>query len=350
MTKNNSVLEYIRLFRLQTGAITAVAPVAGYIIMSTLKTDLDLDWLIAGLIFIIGVFMHIFIFVLNEYIDVDIDRLSPDLSEKPLVKGSVSMQGALAVVITSVSLTYILTFIYFLDLWVIVALTLSHICGVIYDVWGKKFPGSDFVLAGWIFWFCIYGACVADTSLSLLELPLIIYIIAGLGFTQIVFNNAVEGGLKDVDHDHIGDARTLATVLGVKVKKGKLKVSTEFRVFTWSIKIFHIILFLSLFINPDLDFWGYEPFYAQLILLILIFILIGVIFATTYRFLNFTKFDRSKLKRVFSIHEISTYFIVPLILLPLIGIWISIGLLLLPLVWFIALNLVLYGKPLEPQV
>lgn len=350
MAQNNIVLEYIRLFRLQTGAITAVAPVAGYIVLTTLKPALDLDWIIAGLLFLIGLFMHIFIFVLNEYIDVDIDRLSPDLTEKPLVKGVVSMQGALAVVIVSVSLTYILTIIFFFELWIIIALTLSHLCGVIYDVYGKKFPGSDFVLAGWIFWFCIFGACVADISLNLLELPLIIYTIAGLGFMQIVFNNAVEGGLKDVDHDHIGDARTLATVLGVKVKKGYLKVSTKFKAFTWSIKIIHVILFISLFFNPDLDFWHYDPFYIQLIILICIFMLIGVIFATTYRFLNFEKFDRAKLKRIFSLHEISTYFIVPLILIPLIGIWISIGLLLLPLVWFIALNLVLYGKPLEPRV
>jgi 4-hydroxybenzoate polyprenyltransferase len=304
----------------------------------------------AAILFIIGVFMHIFIFVLNEYIDVDIDRLSPDLSEKPLVKRSVSMQGALTVIFISVSLTYVITLFFYPALWIILILTISHICGVIYDVYGKKFPGSDFVLAGWIFWFCIFGAIAADLSLNPLELPVIIYIIAGLGYMQIVFNNAVEGGLKDVDHDHIGDARTLATVLGVKAKKGKLSVSSNFMIFTWSIKIVHIALFLSLFFNSDLDFWQFEPFYIKIILLTFILLLIIVIFFTIYRFLNFKTFDRSKLKRIFSIHEISTYFIVPLILIPLLGWQISLGLLFLPLLWFICLNLILYGKPLEPQV
>jgi 4-hydroxybenzoate polyprenyltransferase len=287
---------------------------------------------------------------LNEYIDVDIDRLSPDLSKKPLVKGSVSMQGALGVILTSVSMTYILTILIFPSFWILVILTLSHLCGVIYDVYGKKFPGSDFVLAAWIFLFCLFGAMSADFTLDPFEMPFIIYILSGLGFMQIVFNNAVEGGLKDVDHDHIGDARTLATVLGVKVKKSKLKISTKFRTFTWSIKIFHILLFFTLFFNSDLAFWEYEHFYVKIILLLFIFILIGVIFFTTYRFLNFQEFDRSKLKRIFSIHEISTYFIVPLILVPLLGLPISMGLLFLPLIWFICLNLVLYGKPLEPQV
>jgi 4-hydroxybenzoate polyprenyltransferase len=350
MPQNNHVLEYIRLFRLQTGAITAVAPVAGYVILTAIEPEIELKLATTAILFIIGVLMHIFIFVLNEYIDIDIDRLSPDLSEKPLVKQSVSMQGALIVILTSVSLTYLLTILFFPAFWVLVILTISHVCGVVYDVYGKKFPGSDFVLAGWIFWFCIFGACAADLSINPFELPLILYIISGLGFMQIVFNNAVEGGLKDVDHDHIGDARTLATVMGVKVKKGLLSVSPSFKMFTWSIKIIHIILFLSLFFNPDLDFWQYEPFISQVTILLLISALIAVIFFTTYRFLNFKTFDRSKLKRIFSIHEISTYFIVPLILVPILGLPISIGLLVLPLIWFICLNLILYGKPLEPRV
>jgi 4-hydroxybenzoate polyprenyltransferase len=347
MAQNNQVLEYIRLFRLQTGAITAVAPIFGYFCLAAIN-DIEFKIVDIFLLFIIGIFMHIFIFVLNEYIDVDIDRLSPDLTEKPLVKGSVSMKGAAAVIIISFVLTYILTIFFFLRFWAIITLTLSFVFGAIYDIYGKKFPGSDFVLALWIFWFCLFGASTL-TSDNPFELPTLIYIVAGLGFMQIIFNNAVEGGIKDVDHDHLGGAKTLATVMGVKVKRGKLSLSASFKGFTWGLKIVHIALFLTLFLMPDLDLWGFEPFYKSLII-IFILLLIIAIFYTTYRFINIGKFDRSKLKRIFSIHEISTYFIVPIILIPLLGIIVAIGLLLLPLIWFIFLNLGLYGSPLEPRV
>ncbi len=348
MAQNTQALEYIRLFRLQTGAITAIAPIFGYICFAAIN-DIEFNIVNIFLLFLIGIFMHIFIFVLNEYIDVDIDRLSPDLAEKPLVKGSVTMKGAAAVIIVSFVLTYILAIFFFLRFWAIIALTISFVFGAIYDIYGKKFPGSDFVLALWIFWFCLFGASTL-TSHNPFELPALIYIVAGLGFMQIVFNNAVEGGIKDVDHDHLGGAKTLATVMGVKVKRGKLLFSSLFKGFTWGLKIVHIALFITLFFMPDLDFWKFESFYIRLLIIIFILCLVIAIFYTTYKFLNIGKFDRSKLKRIFSIHEISTYFIVPIILIPLLGIYVAIGLLLLPLIWFIFLNLVLYGSPLEPRV
>lgn len=348
MAQNNQALEYIRLFRLQTGAITAVAPIFGYVCFITIN-NIDLEILNLILLFIIGIFMHIYIFVLNEYIDVDVDRLSTDLQEKPLVKGSVSMNGALAVIIVALVLAYILTLLLFLKFWAIIALTLAFVFGSIYDIYGKKFPGSDFVLALWIFWFCIFGASIVGIA-NPFELPALIYIVAGLGFMQIVFNNAVEGGLKDVDHDHLGGAKTLATVLGAKVKRNKLLCSPQFKGFTWGLKIVHVGLLLTLFLIPDLDFWSYETLYIRAVIIVLIVFLIAVVFYTTYKFLNIGKFDRSKLKRIFSIHEISTYFPVPIILIPLIGFYIAVGLLLLPLIWFILLNLILYGSPLEPRV
>ena len=47
------------------------------------------------LLFIMGAFLHLFGFVLNEWADVEVDRASPDLQHKPLVSGEVSSKEAL---------------------------------------------------------------------------------------------------------------------------------------------------------------------------------------------------------------------------------------------------------------
>jgi hypothetical protein len=71
---------------------------------------------------------------------------------------------------------------------------------------------------------------------------------------------------------------------------------------------------------------------------------------TLQKFLNQQEFRRDKLKRIFSVHEIATYYVAPIILLQLIGAFAVVFLLLLPLFWYMGLNLILYGRPLEPRV
>lgn len=336
-------LEYLKLCRLQTGATTAVAPVIGYLILAS-QTGYGIRLLEILIIFIIGVLMHIFEFVLNEYIDLEVDRLSPDLVEKPLVKGSVSLAGALALVIGAVIFAYILTIYFFFNIWTLLFLTLAFEFGAIYDIHGKRFAGSDFSLAFWIFFFCLFGASIVS-----IEFTGLLFLVAGLGFFQILFNNAIEGGLKDSDHDAVGGAHTLAHSLGVNVKDGKLIITNTFRFASYAIKLCHlsIILLIIYFVKPSViafnSIWNYLH-------LFIIVVLIFVILFTLHRFLNQVEFRRDKLKRIFSIHEIATYYLAPIILLQILGLLTAVILLFLPLIWYILLNLILYGKPLEPKV
>jgi 4-hydroxybenzoate polyprenyltransferase len=288
--------------------------------------------------------MHIFEFVLNEYIDLEVDRLSPDWAEKPLVKGTVSLNAALGLVFGAMIISYILTIIFFFNFWTLLLLTLAFEFGAIYDIHGKRFAGSDFTLAFWIFFFCLFGASIVSIQFTG---PL--FLVAGLGFFQILFNNAIEGGLKDADHDAVGGAHTLAHALGVKVRSGKIILPGTFKFASYSIKLCYICLIILIiyFSKPPIivldSVWGYLQ-------LFIIIIFIFIIFSTLHVFLNQVEFDRDKLKRIFSMHEISTYYIVPIILLQLLGLFSVLILLLIPLIWYILLNLTLYGKPLEPKV
>ncbi len=340
MVKNNAPMEYLKLFRLQTGATTALAAVIGYMIIA-MQVNYDIRSLELLLIFIIGIFMHIFEFVLNEYMDVDVDRRSPDLAGKPLVKGTISKNSALGVVIVSVALSYILTMLFFFDLWTLMFLTIAFGFGSVYDIHGKRFAGSDFTLALWIFFFCLFGASIVSVKFT----PLL-YLVAGLGFFQIVFNNAIEGGLKDADHDATAGAHTMAHALGVRVKKQKLIITDTFKVAAYSIKLGHLALVVMIVYLSTVqitDILGY-------IQLAMILLLIAIILYTLQKFLNQVEFRRDELKRIFSVHEIATFFLAPILLLPLLGITTVLCLMALPLIWYIALNLILYGKPLEPRV
>ncbi len=337
---DNGPLEYLKLFRLQTGATTALAPVIGYLVLAAL-TNYEIILIEIFLIFIIGILMHVFVFVLNEYIDVDVDRLSPDLAEKPLVKGSISLGFALAVTFGAMIISYIFTFLFFFNLWTIIMLTLAFEFGALYDIHGKRFSGSDFTLALWIFFFCLFGASIVSYQYTGL-----LYLVAGLGFFQILFNNAIEGGIKDADHDAHAGARTMAYMLGVRVRNGKLIIPNAFKFSSYAIKLGHLtlvilLIYLSIIrISTMLDY----------LLLALIILLILIIFSTLHWFLHEIEFNREKLKRIFSIHEIATFYLVPLLLLQLLGLIPVLCLISLPLIWYVVLNLILYGKPLAPGV
>jgi len=71
----NRTLGYLQLFRLQTTATTALTPVIGALVLG------QKDIFHLFILFIIGCFYHIYGFVLNEYIDIDVDKKSKDLQK-----------------------------------------------------------------------------------------------------------------------------------------------------------------------------------------------------------------------------------------------------------------------------
>jgi len=202
-------------------------------------------------------------------------------------------------------------------------------------------PGSDFILGGGFFFLCLFGASTVSTHITKLA-----YIVCLSCFLHIVFNNSIEGGLKDVDHDSSAGAKTFATRMGVKVKKGKLIVTKKFTAFAVSVKGAYIGLIVLLGFQPELNLWCSNEDIIQIITVILVV----VVFVTLYKFLTLSIFERSTLKKLFSVHEIASYYLGPIVILSLIGLQYTLVLLLLPLLWYIVLNFILYGTLLQPQV
>jgi len=336
MNLKNKTLGYLQLFRLQTAAATALTPVVGGLIMG------QSDIVLLFILFLIGFLYHIYGFVLNEYIDIDVDKKSVDLKKKPLVCGVVPKSHALFITLLSSLFACFLTIFFFPLILPILFSIFALFLGGIYDIFGKKIPGSDFILGIGFFFICLMGASSVSYDFTTLT-----YIVCSIYFIHISFNNSVEGGLKDVDHDYLAGAKTLATKMGVYVKNGNLMISKKFSAFSFILKFIFICLIVFLCVQPEINLFNFGKNIVQIILVILFSI---VMFYTMYKFLYLPVFDRSKLKKLFSVHEMSSYFLLIISISPLIGLWPTIFLIFLPFVWYILFNFILYGKLLQPQV
>jgi 4-hydroxybenzoate polyprenyltransferase len=331
----NTIREYLSLLRIQTGAATAFAPLLGGLVMG------QSDVLHLAVLFFIGLFYHIFGFVLNEYVDADIDNKSIDLKMKPLVSGSITKNQALFTIIISILCGYALIVFFYRSIYPISFFSVALLLGGLYDLYGKKIAGMDFVLAGGFFFICLVGSSTISTNFNVL-----IYLICLIYFFQILFNNAIEGGLKDVDYDGTRGAKTLAQFMAVNVNHGVLQITKSFAGFAYVLRIIFLGLLVFLGSQPQLDIWSYKHGFQMIIIMFLAVISLG----TLSRFLKSMKFDRSRLKKLFSLHEMTSFFMVILVLSPLFDLPITVFLLLLPTVWYLVSNMVLYGKLLEPRV
>ena len=336
MNLMNNIIGYLQLIRLQTAATTALTPVIGGLIMG--QNDIFLLFIL----FLIGFLYHIYGFVLNEYIDIDVDKKSADLTKKPLISGAVPKKHALFIAVFSSIFACFLTIFFFPSVLPILFLVFALLLGGVYDIFGKIIPGLDFVLGLGFFFLCLMGS-----STIIYDFTILTYIVCLIYFIHIAFNNSVEGGLKDVDHDYLAGAKTLATKMGVFVKNEKLKITKKFVIFSFILKLIFICLIILLCIQSEINLFVYEK--NTLYIILFIFFIIITLF-TMYRFLFMTVFDRSKLKKLFSLHEMSSYFLLIISLSLLIELLPTLILIFFPFVWYLLFNFILYRKLLQPQV
>jgi 4-hydroxybenzoate polyprenyltransferase len=340
----------LRLARVQTLALTALTPVIGGAVAMALA-GMD-PWSIRGatdlaFLFAVGACFHVYGFVLNEWADVEVDRASLDLAGKPLVSGRVRPRTALGAALAAGLVGLVPLGLVGLDVLPVALYSTGLVLGAAYDLWGKRAP-LDLVLAGSLSALllagvtAVYGPAFPTGS----DLALIAGIVA-LQFLQNLFQNAVEGGIKDVDHDMVAGARTLAVVTGTRIDDGVVRASRGFLAFAYGVKGVHlaVLVWMGLVVvRPDL---GATAGVASVGLAVLG---VGGMAFTMRRFLGDVRFDRADLKRSFSAHEMATYAATIAILLGVLGSALTVLLLALPIAWFLGSNIALYGRPLEPGV
>ncbi len=272
------------------------------------------------------------------------DKSSKEISDRPLISGTISLRNAWVFAIGSMFISFITAFYisYEANSYIpLLLLVFSAFFITVYDVISKKFPGMDIFVALGVFFLIWYGASTVDNSFYITKLAWIVCI---LGFLQVLFMQFIAGGLKDIENDYKQGAKTLAVKLGVRVENSILKVSNSFKALAYGLQLVDVIVvFLPFFIV-----WGVNSLsvlqYFQWLVIILISCLM---FFLSYKLLSMKKFKRSRARKFIGSHYMINFMIVPIMLMTLTP-W-AVVLMFFPLLGFILNNLILHGTLLQPK-
>jgi 4-hydroxybenzoate polyprenyltransferase len=319
----SKISEYIRLLRIPGLGGLAIPPVIG-----ALTIDPHVDFITLLILFLIGAFASIFGFVLNDYVDIEIDKLAPELNKRPLVSGKISQKKAIGICIFCVISAFLLIFTLFYGKIIeghtytaAISISIAWILGSIYDFHSKDFVGSDFFVAISVSFIFLFGA------LSIGEPTILTYIIFILTFNNLLHMNAIDGGIKDAEHDKKYGVKNIALKLGLSVKGKKIIIPNKFKILSFSIRIISSILLIIPFILFNIKFY----YWQIIILIILIFLMLYL----TFKLLTIKEFKRDIIKKYISIQSFLRYSLVPIMLISTIGLGISIILIIIPIGWYI---------------
>ena len=333
------IREYLKLARSFNAVLTGVSPVMGAIAME------HYNILTLFILFLIGFFGHTYGFVLNDILDYRIDKTSVEISDRPLLSGTITLKKAWAFSFFSMIISLILAFYlaYNLDnYYPIVILVLSALFITIYNLISKKLPAMDIFVALAIFTLVLYGASINEVSIQ--NITKLTWIVCILGSIQVLFMQFIAGGLKDIENDYRRGAKTLAVKMGVRVTKGKLSISTSFKALAYGIQIIDLaVVFLPFFI-----IWNINDLTTLQYVQWAIITLIGItMIFISYKLLSMKQFERKKARKYIGSHYMINFTIVPIMLMSL-NPWAGL-LMFFPGLGFVLSNIILHGTIAQPK-
>jgi len=319
----SNLSEYIKFLRIPGLGGLAIPPVIGAL---TVNPNIDLFTLL--ILFIIGSLAAIYGFVLNDYADIEVDKLSHELKERSLVSGKISQKKAVGICTFCVIFAFLLIFILFHGFVIegnrfaaVISILSALFLASIYNFYSKEFIGSDILVALSVSLVFLFGA------LSIGEPTTLTWIIFILTFNNLLHMNAIDGGIKDAEHDKKYGVKNIALKTGVLVDNKNIIIPKKFKALSFGIRIFSVLLLMIPFI-----LFGIKFYYWQIaILLIGIFLMLY----QNLKLLRIKVFDRNIIKKYISIQSFVRYSLVPIMLISTIGILNSVILIIIPVVWYI---------------
>jgi len=333
------IREYLKLARSFNAVLTGISPVMGAIAMG------HYEILSLFLLFLVGFLGHTYGFVLNDIVDYRIDKSSKEISDRPLISGTISIKNAklfsfitlMAAFVVSLYVAYRIQ-----NYYSIIILAISGFFITLYDLISKKYPFTDIFVSLGIFFLILYGAFTVAGTLS--GITTLAWIVCIIGSVQTLFMQVVAGGMKDVENDYKKGAKTLAIRMGVRISNGSLIVSMGFKSLAYLIQIVNIVLvFLPFYL-----IWHIQQLslllYFQWIVLAIITLLM---FYLSHKLLSMKQFERIKARKFIGSHYMTNFALVPIMLMtlnPLAGL-----LVFFPALGFVLSNIILHGTFLQPK-
>lgn len=332
------IREYLKLARSFNAVLTGVSPVMGAIAME------QYNIMTLFLLFLVGFLGHTYGFVLNDVIDYKLDKTSKEISDRPLVSGTISLRNGWGFALSSLIVAFAIAFYIAYttqSYFPLILLAFSALFTTIYDFISKKLPGMDIFVALGIFFLILFGASTVVNGINISRLAWFVCI---LGSMQVLFMQFIAGGMKDIENDFKRGARTLAVHLGVRVVDNQLMVSKSFKSLAYGIQLIDlIVVFLPFFVVWDIQNLTIQQYIQWVIIM-----LIGLImFFLSFKLLSMKKFERMKARKLIGSHYMINFMIVPIMLMTL-NPWAGI-LMFFPLLGFILNNLILHGSLLQPK-
>lgn len=333
------VREYLKLARSFNAVLTAVAPVMGAIAMQ------QYDILYLFLVFLVGFFGHTFGFVFNDIIDYNIDKSSREISDRPLISGTISIKNAWIFALCSMMISFLIAVsiaIVTQRFFPLIVLAISAGFIALYDLISKKFPFTDIFVSLGIFFLVLYGGMTNIDTLPHLSNP--IWIVCILAAIQVLFMQIVAGGMKDIENDFQRGVKTLAVTMGVRIIDGKLVVSLQYKMLAYFIQLIDIFfVFLPFFLIWNISSASLLTYFQWTILLIISILM----FVLSHKLLTMERFNRVKARKLIGSHYMINFGLVPIMLMTL-NPWAGI-LVFFPAIGFIISNIVLHGTLLQPK-
>lgn len=297
------------------------------------------------LLLILGILKTIHGCVTNDIFDSEVDKFSRDPQRRPLVTGEISKKTAVILSIITVIIAFAIVFRFFYTTQpafsnIILCMILGLIIGNVYNKYGKKFIGSDLLVGFSEALFVIIGAYLVTPSG---QLNLLTWVIFLLVFTQYLFMNMIIGGIKDADHDFLFKAKNVAIKTGVKISNNKtLYLPLSFITIGISIRLFSAALMFIPIFFLDISFQLWE--------ISLIIVLVSIVLLSTFKLFSLHSLsDRKKTLSFLATQGVLRYCYVPFLLLPIIGLTVSLLLVLLPLIWFFIITF-FSGQDIAPNL
>jgi 4-hydroxybenzoate polyprenyltransferase len=329
--------EYIKLIRPYGILFLGFTPVFGAICNGEIR------FVHLFLLLLIGLLGHIFVFVQNDYLDVEVDSHSKYVVQRPLISGTVSRSNARVLYLGSLLISFVLAGVFFFSLLSIVLLLSSFVLMTAYNKYSKRVMGMEYVLGAAVFLYGIYGASTVSDSISLFAI-----IISGVAFLQWVFSVGVSANLKDVEFDTKLGIRTTPVFFGVYAVGNQLKKPLSFQFYTYGLKLVHLFLVITLF------FLGFssQQLAGYPLPLLGVLVLAGLLLFTTWGILTTPLDKRNQMLRYEGAHEGLALLLIPFVLLSYLvdhfGLFFPVFLLLLFIAWPLLCLRFLFGKTLIP--
>ncbi len=304
-----TLLDWCRVFRLQTLGATAMAPVLG----AALVIGFDIRLLY---VFFFGVLVHVVGFGHNNFCD---RKADPNEHSNPIARGLVSESAAALVIGVLWTIMYLFPLL-FIETDVvavfIIVLTMS-VSGTLYNMLSKRFVLSGIFLGLWICTLTLSGYAFFS-----LDWNLAIVILCLAAFMQC-WCQWIEGLVKDRLTDVVNLARRLR--------------GWKWDGFFWSSAVVQIIVL-------DLIIWELRP---DAVYGIMAFVFIGASAFVWWGIWN--EPDRSMMLKLSGLHEILVYEVVVCCLSVFVGEW-AILLGVVPVLIYIGFNKLLYGEMGRPKI